>query len=63
MIKIKEMEDVMVTYYKEHLDEAGVGLEILPGVKNLLEALKVGAANPAGAQHHSASGVHHFMCH
>ena len=44
MSKIKEMENVMVTYYREHLDEAGVGLEILPGVKDLLEALKVGAA-------------------
>ena len=43
MDKLKEMEQVMVTYYKEHLDEAGVGLEILPGVKDLLEALKVGA--------------------
>ena len=41
MAKIKGMEKVMVEYYREHLDEAGVGLEILPGVKALLEALKV----------------------
>ena len=41
MAKIKEMEQVMVDYYRDHLDEAGVGLEILPGVKDLLEALKV----------------------
>ena len=41
MDKLQEMERVMVDYFRDHLDEAGVGLEILPGVRELLEALKV----------------------
>ena len=35
------MEDVMLKYYMANADKAGVGLECLPGVKQLLQELKV----------------------
>lgn len=35
------MEAVMLKYYKENINRAGTGLECLPGVKQLLQALKV----------------------
>ena len=35
------MEAVMLKYYTENINRAGTGLECLPGVKQLLEALKV----------------------
>jgi phosphoglycolate phosphatase len=39
--KLKDMEDVMLKYYMANADKAGVGLECLPGVKQLLQELKV----------------------
>lgn len=39
--KLKEMEDSMLKYYMANADKAGVGLECLPGVKQLLQELKV----------------------
>lgn len=35
------MEAVMLKYYQQNIDKAGTGLECLPGVKQLLQALKV----------------------
>lgn len=32
----------MLKHYKANADKAAVGLELLPGVKQLLQALKVG---------------------
>eukprot|EP00878_Enallax_costatus_P017227 GHUV01018087.1.p1 GENE.GHUV01018087.1~~GHUV01018087.1.p1 ORF type:complete len:182 (+),score=75.13 GHUV01018087.1:791-1336(+) len=40
MPKLKELEAVMVRHFQEHPARAGLGLELLPGVKKLLEALK-----------------------
>lgn len=42
--KLKDMEDSMLKYYDAHADKAGVGLECLPGVKQLLQELKVHAS-------------------
>ncbi|WIA15404.1 hypothetical protein OEZ85_002060 [Tetradesmus obliquus] len=39
-IKLKELEAAMVRHFQAHADRAGLGLELLPGVKALLEALK-----------------------
>lgn len=39
--KLKDMEDSMLKYYMANADKAGVGLECLPGVKQLLQELKV----------------------
>lgn len=39
--KLKQMEDVMLKHYMANTDKAGVGLECLPGVKQLLQELKV----------------------
>ena len=39
--KLKEMEDSMLKYYMANADKAGIGLECLPGVKQLLQELKV----------------------
>ena len=39
--KLQEMEDVMLKHYMANVDKAGVGLELLPGVKQLLQELKV----------------------
>ncbi len=36
------MQQAMVEYFEAHRDRAGQGLELLPGVKELLLALKVG---------------------
>jgi phosphoglycolate phosphatase-like HAD superfamily hydrolase len=38
--KLKEMEAVMVEHYRQHADKAGVGLQLLPGVQQLLKALQ-----------------------
>ena len=35
------MEDSMLKYYMANADKAGIGLECLPGVKELLQELKV----------------------
>ena len=43
--KLKDMEDSMLKYYMANADKAGVGLECLPGVKQLLQELKVLAVN------------------
>lgn len=41
MPKLKQLEAVMVRHFHEHPVRAGLGLELLPGVKQLLETLKV----------------------
>ncbi|PNW83221.1 hypothetical protein CHLRE_06g311850v5 [Chlamydomonas reinhardtii] len=40
MAKLPAMEAAMNAYFTEHRDEAAVGLELLPGVKELLTRLK-----------------------
>ena len=52
MAKVKDMERAMIVYCQEHADDAGVGLEILPGVKALLTELSVCPA----------SGLHSADC-
>lgn len=37
--KLKEMEAVMIKFYEANADKAGMGLETLPGVKQMLEEL------------------------
>ena len=44
MAKVKDMEQAMISYFQKHADDAGVGLEILPGVKALLAELSVCSA-------------------
>ena len=39
--KLKEMEAVMIKVYEANADKAGMGLETLPGVKQMLEELMV----------------------
>lgn len=39
--KLKDVEAAMVRHFQQHAERAGLGLELLPGVKRLLEALKV----------------------
>ena len=39
----------MNAYFGEHVGDAGLGLEVLPGVKELLKALKVRSTNQATA--------------
>jgi beta-phosphoglucomutase-like phosphatase (HAD superfamily) len=39
--KLKELEAAMVRHFQQHAERAGLGLELLPGVKALLEALQV----------------------
>uniref|UniRef100_A0A383W0B9 Haloacid dehalogenase-like hydrolase n=1 Tax=Tetradesmus obliquus TaxID=3088 RepID=A0A383W0B9_TETOB len=38
--KLKELEAAMVRHFQAHADRAGLGLELLPGVEALLEALQ-----------------------
>lgn len=45
--KLKEMEDSMLKYYMANADKAGIGLECLPGVKQLLQELKVRGSSTA----------------
>ena len=45
------MEAAMSNFYEQHKSEAGVGLQLLPGVANVLQALKVGARAAAGNPH------------
>jgi hypothetical protein len=39
--KLKDLEAAMVRHFQQHAERAGLGLELLPGVKALLEALQV----------------------
>ena len=41
MAKVKDMEAAMIAYFADHAGDAGVGLEILPGVARLLTSLHV----------------------
>ena len=41
MSKLPELEAAMNAYFEEHIGDAGLGLEVLPGVAELLKALKV----------------------
>ena len=41
MQALEPMEEAMTAYFEEHRSEAGTGLELLPGVARLLQALKV----------------------
>ena len=41
MSKLKELEAAMTGHFEAHAADAGVGLEILPGVSELLQALHV----------------------
>jgi hypothetical protein len=45
--KLKELEASMVRHFQQHEERAGLGLELLPGVKALLEALQVGCKGTA----------------
>lgn len=41
MAKLPEVQAAMEAYFLAHKDQAAVGLELLPGVKELLAALQV----------------------
>ena len=47
--KLKDMEGVMIKFYEANLDKAGMGLEILPGVKQMLEELMVSGMSSGAA--------------
>jgi len=40
--KLKDVEAAMERHFQAHAGQAGDGLELLPGVKRLLEVLQVG---------------------
>ena len=42
MEKLQELEDEMEKFFESHRGSAGAGLVLLPGVFQLLSALKVG---------------------
>lgn len=46
MEKLPELKAAMVRYWEAHAGEAGEGLEVLPGVVELLKSLKVCRALP-----------------
>jgi hypothetical protein len=39
--KLQQLEAAMVRHFQQHVERAGLGLALLPGVKALLEALQV----------------------
>ena len=41
MSKLSEIESAMVEHFEAHVEKAGVGLELLPGIRELLEAMQV----------------------
>ncbi len=41
MAKLKELEAAMVAYFEQHRAQASDGLALLPGVREVLLALKV----------------------
>lgn len=41
MAKLPAVQEEMEQYFLEHKDQAAVGLELLPGVRELLTELKV----------------------
>ncbi len=41
LAKLPAVQDAMERYFLEHKDQAAVGLELLPGVRELLTELKV----------------------
>jgi hypothetical protein len=41
MPRLKEVEAAMSEYFTSHMERAGTGLELLPGVRELLQALQV----------------------
>ena len=47
MAKVKDMEAAMTEYFQSHAGDAGVGLEILPGVQEILTELSVRCFAPA----------------
>ncbi|GAB4819077.1 hypothetical protein N2152v2_006123 [Parachlorella kessleri] len=71
MAKLPEMQQAMVDYYVAQRDRAGQGLELLPGVKELLLALKergdvavclvTGNMEPIGWTKMEALGIKHLF--
>ena len=47
--KLKDMEGVMIKFYEANIDRAGMGLEILPGVQQMLEELMVSGMSSGAA--------------
>lgn len=41
MAKLPEMEAAMIEHYQQNQERAGAGIELLPGVLDLLKALQV----------------------
>jgi hypothetical protein len=54
--KLKDLEAAMVRHFQQHAERSGLGLELLPGVKALLEALQVRML-VNGHQMHSVFGA------
>jgi hypothetical protein len=50
MPRLKEVEAAMSDYFTAQMERAGTGLELLPGVRELLQALRVGAERGRGVQ-------------
>lgn len=48
MEKLPEMQQAMVEHFLAHAERAGQGLELLPGVKQLLQALNVRSMGSLG---------------
>ena len=46
MAKVKDMEAAMTYYFLSHAGDAGIGLEILPGVREILTELSVRRTAP-----------------
>jgi len=71
MERLQDLQDAMLRYYDEHRATAGDGLEVLPGVVDLLEALKLrgdvatclvtGNLEPIGWAKMEASGIRHLF--
>lgn len=71
MSKLKDVEAAMVEYAQQHVSSVSVGLELLPGVKDLLELLKAqdnvatclvtGNLEPIGWAKMQALGIYHMF--
>jgi hypothetical protein len=61
MLKLPDVEAAMVEHFEAHVEKAGVGLELLPGIRELLEAMQVsqggsGRGGNGGTSSSSSSG-------
>lgn len=55
MPKLPEVQAAMTRYFASQASRAGLGLELLPGVQQLLEHLQVGSVNSSSSSIHSST--------